>query len=199
MFCIIVVFILLGLIVEKMRFIFYLIFVSLWVLLIYSFVVYWVWGGGWISKIGVIDYVGGIVVYIILGVFGLVFGIMIGIGKKKEKYIFYNLLIIFIGGILVWLGWYGFNVGSVFIFDYIVMILFVNIVIGVSVGVFGWLIFEYILKKIISLLGFLFGVFFGFVVIILVVGYVSYMSVMIIVIMGGIGCYIVINLIKVKF
>ena len=63
----------------------YLIFVSLWVLLIYSPVAHWVWGGGWISKIGAIDYAGGTVVHITSGVSGLVLGIMIGIGKKKEN------------------------------------------------------------------------------------------------------------------
>ena len=80
----------------------YLIFVSLWVLLIYSPVAHWVWGGGWISKIGAIDYAGGTVVHITSGVSGLVLGIMIGIGKRKKTYS-HNLLITLIGGILVWL------------------------------------------------------------------------------------------------
>ena len=122
MFCTIAVSILSGSIAEKMRFIPYLIFVSLWVLLIYSPVAHWVWGGGWISKIGAIDYAGGTVVHITSGVSGLVLGIMIGIGKKKEKHTPHNLLITLIGGILVWLGWYGFNVGSAFTFDHIAMI-----------------------------------------------------------------------------
>ena len=173
-------------------------FVSLWVLLIYSPVAHWVWGGGWISKIGAIDYAGGTVVHITSGVSGLVLGIMIGIGKKKEKHTPHNLLITLIGGILVWLGWYGFNVGSAFTFDHIAMISFVNTVIGASAGAFGWLIFEYILKKTTSLLGLLSGALSGLVAITPAAGYVSYMSAMIIAIMGGIGCYIVINLIKVK-
>ena len=86
MFCTIAVSILSGSIAEKMRFIPYLIFVSLWVLLIYSPVAHWVWGGGWISKIGAIDYAGGTVVHITSGVSGLVLGIMIGIGKRKKTY-----------------------------------------------------------------------------------------------------------------
>ena len=167
-------------------------------LLIYSPVAHWVWGGGWISKIGAIDYAGGTVVHITSGVSGLVLGIMIGIGKKKEKHTPHNLLITLIGGILVWLGWYGFNVGSAFTFDHIAMISFVNTVIGASAGAFGWLIFEYILKKTTSLLGLLSGALSGLVAITPAAGYVSYMSAMIIAIMGGIGCYIVINLIKVK-
>lgn len=198
MFCMIVIFILFGLIVEKMKFIFYLLFVVIWIVFVYSLVVYWVWGGGWINKFGVLDFVGGMVVYIILGVFGLVLVIMIGKGNKYFELILYNFIIMLIGGIFVWIGWYGFNVGSVFIFDNIVMFVFINIVILVSVGVIGWLILEYIFKKMISLFGFLFGVLVGLVVIIFVVGYVIYFSVIIMVLIGGICCYIVINYIKVK-
>ena len=78
------------------------------------------------------------------------------------------------------------------------MISFVNTVIGASAGAFGWLIFEYILKKTTSLLGLLSGALSGLVAITPAAGYVSYMSAMIIAIIGGICCYIVINLIKVK-
>lgn len=68
-----------------MRFIPYLIFVGLWVVFIYSPVAHWVWGGGWISKLGAIDYAGGTVVHITSGVSGLILGIMIGVGKSKRN------------------------------------------------------------------------------------------------------------------
>ena len=198
MFCTIAVSILSGSIAEKMRFIPYLIFVGLWVVFIYSPVAHWVWGGGWISKLGAIDYAGGTVVHITSGVSGLILGIMIGVGKKQEKHTPHNLLITLIGGILVWLGWYGFNVGSAFTFDQIAMISFVNTVIAASAGALGWLILEYALKKTTSLLGLLSGALSGLVAITPAAGYVNYLSAMIIAIIGGIGCYVVINLIKVK-
>ena len=78
---------------------------------------------------------------------------MIGIGRRKKNYP-HNLLITLIGGILVWLGWYGFNVSSAFTFDHIAMISFVNTVIGASAGAFGWLILN-ISEKTTSLLGLL--------------------------------------------
>ena len=109
-----------------------------------------------------------------------------------------NLLITLIGGILVWLGWYGFNVGSAFTFDQIALASFVNTVIAASAGTFGWLILEYVLKKTTSLLGLLSGALSGLVAITPAAGYVSYLSTTLIAIIGGIGCYIVINLIKVK-
>ena len=82
-----------------------------------------------------------------LRVSGLILGIMIGVGKKQEKHTPHNLLITLIGGILVWLGWYGFNVGSAFTFDQIAMVSFVNTVIAASAGALGWLILEYALKN----------------------------------------------------
>ena len=123
---------------------------------------------------------------------------MIGVGKKQEKHTPHNLLITLIGGILVWLGWYGFNVGSAFTFDQIAMISFVNTVIAASAGALGWLILEYALKKTTSLLGLLSGALSGLVAITPAAGYVNYLSAMIIAIIGGLGCYVVINLIKVK-
>lgn len=198
MFCTIAISILSGSIAEKMRFIPYLIFVGLWVVLIYSPVAHWVWGGGWISKLVAIDYAGGTVVHITSGVSGLILGIIIGVGKKQEKHTPHNLLITLIGGILVWLVWYGFNVGNAFTFDQIVLASFVNTLIAASAGAFGWLILEYVLKKTTSFLGLLSGALSGLVAITPAAGYVIYLSATLIAIIDGIGCYVVINLIKVK-
>ncbi|WAE40314.1 ammonium transporter [Staphylococcus pasteuri] len=198
MFCTISVSILSGSVAEKMKFIPYLIFVFIWVILVYSPVAHWVWGKGWISQLGALDFAGGTVVHITSGVSGLVLGIMIGIGKKQEKPTPHNLLITLIGGILVWIGWYGFNVGSAFTYDKIAAVTFVNTVIAASAGAFGWLLIEYKLKKTTSLLGLLSGSLSGLVTITPAAGYVSYLSSMFIAIIGGIICYIVINYIKVK-
>ncbi|MFU0762876.1 ammonium transporter [Staphylococcus pasteuri] len=198
MFCTISVSILSGSVAEKMKFIPYLIFVFIWVILVYSPVAHWVWGKGWISQLGALDFAGGTVVHITSGVSGLVLGIMIGIGKKQEKPTPHNLLITLIGGILVWIGWYGFNVGSAFTYDKIAAVAFVNTVIAASAGAFGWLLIEYKLKKTTSLLGLLSGSLSGLVTITPAAGYVSYLSSMFIAIIGGIICYIVINYIKVK-
>lgn len=198
MFYTISVSILSGSVAEKMKFIPYLIFVFIWVILVYSPVAHWVWGKGWISQLGALDFAGGTVVHITSGVSGLVLGIMIGIGKKQEKPTPHNLLITLIGGILVWIGWYGFNVGSAFTYDKIAAVTFVNTVIAASAGAFGWLLIEYKLKKTTSLLGLLSGSLSGLVTITPAAGYVSYLSSMFIAIIGGIICYIVINYIKVK-
>lgn len=143
MFCTIAISILSGSIAEKMKFIPYLLFVVIWTALVYSPVAHWVWGGGWINKLGVLDFAGGTVVHITSGVSGLVLAIMIGKGNKHSESTPHNLIITLIGGIFVWIGWYGFNVGSAFTFDKIAMLAFTNTVISASAGAIGWLILEY--------------------------------------------------------
>ncbi|HEN4136656.1 TPA: ammonium transporter [Staphylococcus aureus] len=165
MFCTIAISILSGSIAEKMKFIPYLLFVVIWTALVYSPVAHWVWGGGWINKLGVLDFAGGTVVHITSGVSGLVLAIMIGKGNKHSESTPHNLIITLIGGIFVWIGWYGFNVGSAFTFDNIAMLAFTNTVISASAGAIGWLILEYIFKKTTSLLGLLLGALAGLVVI----------------------------------
>jgi Amt family ammonium transporter len=198
MFCTIAVSILSGSIAEKMKFIPYLVFVFFWVILVYSPVAHWVWGGGWIDQLGAIDYAGGTVVHITSGVSGLVLAIMIGAGKNFDKRPPHNLIITLIGAILVWVGWYGFNVGSALTFDGIAMTSFVNTVLAASAGALGWSVMEHLMKKTTSLIGMLSGVLAGLVAITPAAGFVGYMSAIIIALIGGICCYFAINYIKVK-
>ena len=83
MFCTIAVSILSGSI-ERMKFFPFIIFIFLWVILIYSPVAHWVWGGGWIQQFGALDYAGGTVVHITSGLSGLILAIMIGNGKIEK-------------------------------------------------------------------------------------------------------------------
>ncbi|WP_436862196.1 ammonium transporter [Staphylococcus caeli] len=198
MFCTIAVSILSGSIAEKMKFIPYLIFVFLWVVCVYSPVAHWVWGGGWIDALGAIDYAGGTVVHITSGISGLVLAVMIGAGKDFDKRPPHNLIITLIGGILVWVGWYGFNVGSALTFNEIAMVSFVNTVLASSAGALGWLTIEYFMKKTTSFIGMLSGVLAGLVAITPAAGFVGYTSAIVIAFIGGVGCYIAINYIKVK-
>lgn len=198
MFCTIAVSILSGSIAERMKFFPFIIFIFLWVILIYSPVAHWVWGGGWIQQLGALDYAGGTVVHITSGLSGLILAIMIGNGKI-EKIQPHNLLITLIGGILVWIGWYGFNTGSAYTLNDVALTSFVNTIIAASGGAFSWLVVEYCITKKLSLLGLLSGVLAGLVDITPAAGYVSYFSAFIISFAGGIVCYLVINVIKVKY
>lgn len=198
MFCTIAVSILSGSISEKMKFFPYLIFVFVWVILVYSPVAHWVWGGGWIDRLGAIDYAGGTVVHISSGVSGLVLAMMIGAGRTFDKRPPHNLVISLIGAIMVWLGWYGFNAGSAYTFNAIAMTAFVNTVLGASAGALSWMAMEYFTKRTTSLVGMLSGVLAGLVTITPAAGYVHLISALILSGIGGIGCFFTINYIKVK-
>ena len=103
-----------GAIVERMRFSAYVAFISLWALLVYSPVAHWVWGGGWLAKMGALDFAGGTVVHVNAGVAALVAAICVG---KRRDYqtkalLPHNVPFTLLGAGLLWFGWFGFNAGS---------------------------------------------------------------------------------------
>jgi Amt family ammonium transporter len=103
-----------GAIVERMRFSAYVAFISLWALLVYSPVAHWVWGGGWLAKLGALDFAGGTVVHVNAGVAALVAAICVG---KRRDYqtkalLPHNIPFTLLGAGLLWFGWFGFNAGS---------------------------------------------------------------------------------------
>lgn len=145
------------------------------------------------------DFVGGNVVYIFFGVVGFVFVIVFGKWKDGIVFFLYNFIYIFLGGVLIWFGWFGFNVGSVLILDGVVMYVFININIVVVVGIVGWILVEWIINKKFMMFGVVFGVIVGFVVIMLVVGFVIFFVFIIIGIIGGVVCFWGVFLFKKKF
>jgi Amt family ammonium transporter len=103
-----------GAIVERMRFGPYVAFIVLWTLLVYAPVAHWVWGGGWLGKLGVLDFAGGTVVHINAGVSALVAAIVLG-GRKdygRQAILPHNVPFVLLGAGLLWFGWFGFNGGS---------------------------------------------------------------------------------------
>src|SRR6476659_6659809 len=113
-FCIITAALISGAIVERMRFGAYVTFISLWALVIYSPIAHWVWGGGWLSKMGALDFAGGTVVHVNAGVAALVAAIVVG---KRRDYpssslLPHNVPFTLLGAGVLWFGWFGFNAGS---------------------------------------------------------------------------------------
>ncbi len=103
-----------GAIVERMRFPAYVAFITLWALFVYSPVAHWVWGGGWLAKMGALDFAGGTVVHVNAGVAALVAAICVG---KRRDYqtkalLPHNVPFTLLGADLLWFGWFGFNAGS---------------------------------------------------------------------------------------
>ncbi|MSO45473.1 MAG: ammonium transporter [Acidobacteria bacterium] len=103
-----------GAIVERMRFSAYVAFISLWSLVVYAPVAHWVWGGGWLAKMGALDFAGGTVVHVNAAVAALVAALVIG--KRREypssSLLPHNVPFVLLGAGLLWFGWFGFNAGS---------------------------------------------------------------------------------------
>jgi Amt family ammonium transporter len=103
-----------GAIVERMRFSAYVAFITLWAIVVYSPIAHWVWGGGWLAKMGALDFAGGTVVHVNAGVAALVAAFVVG---KRNDYQSAGLLphsvpFTLLGAGLLWFGWFGFNAGS---------------------------------------------------------------------------------------
>jgi len=103
-----------GAIAERMRFSAYLIFITLWSLVVYAPVAHWVWGGGFLSTMGALDFAGGTVVHINAAVAALVAALMMGTRKDyaRQAILPHNVPFTLLGAGLLWFGWFGFNAGS---------------------------------------------------------------------------------------
>ncbi len=113
-FCIITAALISGAIVERMRFSAYVVFITLWSLVVYAPIAHWVWGGGWLAKMGALDFAGGTVVHVNAGVAALVAAITVGARRdfKKAGLMPHNVPFVLLGSGLLWFGWFGFNSGS---------------------------------------------------------------------------------------
>ena len=115
MFAIITVALITGAVVERIKFSALMIFAVAWLTLIYAPVAHWVWGsGGWLAKIGVLDFAGGIVVHVNAGLSALALVIVLGArrGFRHEPMEPSSIPLVMLGAALLWFGWFGFNAGS---------------------------------------------------------------------------------------
>jgi Amt family ammonium transporter len=113
-FCIITAALISGAIVERMRFSAYVVFITVWSIVVYAPVAHWVWGGGWLADMGALDFAGGTVVHVNAGVAALVAAIVVG---KRRDYpssglLPHNVPFTLLGAGVLWFGWFGFNAGS---------------------------------------------------------------------------------------
>ncbi len=115
MFAVITVALITGAVVERMKFSAILIFAVVWFTIVYCPIAHWVWGGGWLAKLGALDFAGGTVVHINAGVSALALAMLLGPRrgyKNGTNMTAHNVPFIVIGAGLLWFGWFGFNAGS---------------------------------------------------------------------------------------
>lgn len=133
-----------GAIVERMKFSAYLLFIGLWSLLVYSPVAHWVWGGGWLSQLGALDYAGGTVVHINAGVAALVLALYLGPRKEfgRQAPLPHHVPSILLGTALLWFGWFGFNAGSALEANGAAVLAFVNTMLSPMSAMVVWMVLD---------------------------------------------------------
>jgi Amt family ammonium transporter len=151
MFAIITVALITGAVVERMKFSALLIFSALWLTLVYCPVAHWVWGsGGWLAKLGVLDFAGGIVVHISAGVSALALASVLGPRKgfkDRQPMEPNNIPMVVLGAGLLWFGWFGFNAGSALISGGLASSSFVASNTSAAAAAITWMILSWIYRR----------------------------------------------------
>jgi len=192
MFAVITPALMTGAFAERMKFSAFLIFTLLWATIVYNPLCHWVWGiGGWIGKMGAMDFAGGTVVHISSGVSALAAAIIIGRRKGfgSTAYIPHNVPMTITGAALLWFGWFGFNAGSALSANGLAANAFVVTNTASAAAALSWIIMERIHRGKPTTLGAASGAVAGLVAITPASGFVGPMSSIIIGGLAGMICY----------
>jgi len=192
MFAIITPALITGAFAERMKFSAFLIFTVLWATMVYNPICHWVWGtGGWLNKMGALDFAGGTVVHINSGIAALAAALIIGRrhGYGSTPYIPHNLPMTLTGAALLWFGWFGFNAGSALACNGLAANAFVVTHISSAVAALSWISVEWVHRGKPTTLGAASGAVAGLVAITPASGFVGPISAIIIGIFAGIICY----------
>jgi len=190
-----------GAFAERMKFSAMLIFSTIWMLVVYAPVTHWVWGGGWLAKMGLLDFAGGTVVHITAGVGALVAALVLGNRKgfPGTAMLPHNMTMTVTGAGMLWVGWFGFNAGSALAANGDAAMAMLVTHISASAGAFTWMTIEWIRFGKPSVLGIVTGMVAGLGTITPASGYVGPAGALVIGISAGIVCFFMTQLIKRKF
>ena len=181
-----------GAFAERMRFSAYVAFTLLWTTLVYDPVAHWVWAdGGWLAKMGALDFAGGTVVHLAAGASALVCALVMGkrTGYPHERHVPHNLTMTVTGAGILWFGWFGFNAGSALGSNGLASLALVDTHVGAAAGAFAWLAVEWKQRGKATALGIASGLVAGLVGITPAAGYVTPISAMVIGAAAGVACY----------
>jgi Amt family ammonium transporter len=191
MFAIITPALITGAFAERMKFSAFILFTILWSTFVYLPMCHWVWGGGWLGKLGALDFAGGTVIHILSGVGALSAALIIGKrkGYRKEPIYPHNLTMTMIGAAILWFGWFGFNAGSALAANGVAGLAFFTTHIATATAALSWIIFEKIIRGKPTTLGFASGAVAGLVAVTPAAGFVTPLPAMVIGFVAGMLCY----------
>jgi len=192
MFAIITVGLITGAVAERMKFSAFLLFALLWSTFVYNPLAHWVWGvGGWMARMGALDFAGGTVVHISSGVSALAAALIVGkrVGYGSTAFIPHNLPMTITGAAILWFGWFGFNAGSALASNGLAANAFVVTHVASGVAALTWILMEWLHRGEPTTLGGASGAVAGLVAITPASGFVGPLSAVIIGGLAGIICY----------
>jgi Amt family ammonium transporter len=161
-----------GAYIERMKFSAWIIFSVIWMTVVYLPVAHWVWGGGFLAKLGALDFAGGTVVHVNAGIAALVGALVLG--RRKDKAIIpHNLTLVVTGAGLLWFGWFGFNAGSALAANGLAGAAFINTNTAAAVAALAWLFVEWMHSGKPTVLGLASGAVGGLVAITPAAGFVN--------------------------
>jgi len=180
-----------GAFAERMKFSALLLFTALWSLIVYAPIAHWVWGGGFLGGLGVLDFAGGTVVHINAGVAGLMCAL--GLGKRKgygsENMAPHNLVFTMIGASLLWVGWFGFNAGSAVTSGALAGAAMLNTQVATAAAGLTWMVIEWVERKKPGMLGLASGAVAGLVAITPAAGFVNPQGALIVGVLGAAAAF----------
>ena len=200
-FCIITPALIVGAYPERMKFGFILLFSFLWIIFVYAPVTHWIWGGGWLAELGVLDFAGGLVVHLTAGTTAIVLAIMSGAreGFPDQVKPPHNPGLTMMGACMLWVGWFGFNGGSALAANSDAGMAILVTHISASVASLVWIAIEWMRFGKPSLVGVVTGAIAGLASITPASGFVGPLGAVLIGLISGYLCYEAVGLIKNRF
>jgi ammonium transporter, Amt family len=190
-----------GAFAERMRFSAVLLFTALWLLLVYVPVAHWVWGGGWLTTKGVLDFAGGLVVHLTAGISALVLAILIGprTGFPNDVQPPHAPWMTMAGACMLWVGWFGFNAGSALKAGGDAGMAMTVTQISAATAALVWLTIESVKFGKPSVVGIVTGAVAGLATITPASGFVGPVGALVIGFAGGTTCYAMVIVVKKRF
>jgi Amt family ammonium transporter len=199
-FAIITVALIVGAFAERMKFSAMLLFSALWLIIVYMPICHWIWGGGWLADLGVMDFAGGIVIHVNAGVAALVAALVIGKRKGFPTTAMppHNMTMVVTGAGMLWVGWFGFNAGSALTADGRAGMAMLATHIAAASGALTWMFIEWKRFGKPSVLGVVTGMVAGLGTITPASGFIGPMGALAIGIIAGIVCFYATQYVKRK-
>ena len=187
-----------GAYAERVKFSGMLLFSLLWLLVVYCPVAHWVWGDGWLGKMGLMDFAGGTVVHLNAGMAALVCALVLGRrrGFPETAMAPHNMTMVVTGACMLWVGWFGFNAGSALAADGSAGMAMLVTHIGAATGAFAWMVCEWLRYQKPSVLGIVTGMVAGLGTITPASGFVGPLGALAIGGAAGIVCFFATNYMK---